>query len=65
MPIYEYKCKECNKIIEIVHTIDYNSGIQCKDCNAECTKLISVSSFVVHGFNAKNNYSINSSNNKA
>jgi putative FmdB family regulatory protein len=47
MPIYEYKCKDCDNIFEILTTSSDNSGkIQCGKCKGErVNKLISAGSF--------------------
>jgi len=58
MPIYEFRCPKCGKITELLHlhtTEPYK--IKCSECDLDCEKIISRSSFVVHGANAKNNYS--------
>jgi putative FmdB family regulatory protein len=59
MPIYEYKCNKCGRVYEeLVLTPSHTEvTINCPDCKEVCEKQMSKSSFVVNGFNAKNNYS--------
>lgn len=51
MPLYEYQCKNCGKIIEVKHGVnDLISNIFCPGCNKivninETEKLIGLSSF--------------------
>jgi|YNPBryantNP2012_1023418.scaffolds.fasta_scaffold02159_10 putative FmdB family regulatory protein len=49
MPIYEYECQKCHKIIEHMQKIsDPNLSI-CPECGGEVQKLISHSSFHLKG----------------
>jgi putative FmdB family regulatory protein len=57
MPIYEYKCEICGRVFEKLILKPSNEGKMCPDCNIPCERLISKSSFVIHGYNAQNNYS--------
>tara|TARA_Y100001973_G_scaffold99195_1_gene158030 strand:+ start:74 stop:466 length:393 start_codon:yes stop_codon:yes gene_type:complete len=41
MPRYDYKCKVCNNVEEIVHGFDYEHSFHCVDCGQSMTKLIS------------------------
>ena len=47
MPIYEYKCKKCNKIFEsLVLSSRDIKGIQCPECGSEeVQKMLSNFSF--------------------
>lgn len=49
MPIYEYKCRECNEIIEILQKINSEPLQNCTRCNGKVDKLISTSSFQFKG----------------
>jgi putative FmdB family regulatory protein len=49
MPIYEYKCKKCNKVVEIIKNINSDTKENCIVCGKEMTKLISLSSFHLKG----------------
>ncbi|PHR27104.1 MAG: hypothetical protein COA36_10065 [Desulfotalea sp.] len=46
MPIYEYKCNDCDTVFELLTTSSNNENkIHCSKCNSEnVTKLISASS---------------------
>lgn len=45
MPSYDYKCKKCNKVVEITHSISQNKleEFDCPKCNSKqkCERLIS------------------------
>ena len=47
MPAYDYKCKKCNEIVEIIHGIsqDKLKEFDCPKCNSKqkCERLISKS----------------------
>lgn len=49
MPIYEYKCKKCNKHFEIMQKMTDKSLTTCTDCNGQLKKMISSTSFVLKG----------------
>ena len=49
MPIYEYKCKKCNKKFEVFQGIEDNEVQNCKFCEGPVDKLISLSSFHLKG----------------
>ena len=49
MPIYEYKCRECGEIIEVLQKIDSEPLKNCPQCNGKVDKLISLSSFQFKG----------------
>lgn len=45
MPVYEYKCSDCNKKFEILHRTSTNvSDITCPECKSENVKKM-VSTF--------------------
>ncbi len=41
MPLYDYKCPECNDIKEISHSYDLDMIVICDECKIRCAKLIS------------------------
>jgi len=44
MPIYEYECEKCGKIIEEIYSIsNYPRGILCKNCGSIADKILSSS----------------------
>ena len=51
MPLYEYKCKECDEEFEaLVSFKDADSGVKCPCCGSEKTdRLLSVFSAAVGG----------------
>jgi len=49
MPLYEYKCNECNDTFEVLQRISAEPVTTCKRCGGTCEKLISTSSFQFKG----------------
>ncbi|QSQ15526.1 FmdB family zinc ribbon protein [Myxococcus landrumensis] len=51
MPIYEYACQNCQKIIDVLQKISDPTPAACTACGAEgsLTKVVSRSSFVLKG----------------
>lgn len=51
MPTYEYECKKCYKIIELVQPMLERIPPMCceDDCNVEMTQIISASTFILKG----------------
>lgn len=49
MPLYEYKCKGCNKQIEVLQRISEEPLKECIYCGGKLEKLISASSFQFKG----------------
>ena len=43
MPIYEYKCLECDKKFSLLQDFDAETTTECIDCNNECKRVISFS----------------------
>ncbi len=48
MPIYEYKCKECNQIKEALQKISDAPLTQCS-CGGTLERIVSGSSFILKG----------------
>lgn len=50
MPIYEYKCKKCGHLFELLE-VSYNnvSGKTCVKCGSQAERIISLSSFQLKG----------------
>lgn len=48
MPIYEYKCKECEKISELLQKVDDPPPL-CPKCNIKMERVISKGSFLLKG----------------
>lgn len=49
MPVYEYECKECEKVFEVQQRISDGPLQQCPECEGEVKKLMSMSSFQLKG----------------
>jgi len=49
LPIYEYKCKECDKIFDVLQKINSDPVEKCIHCGGKVEKLISASSFQFKG----------------
>ena len=57
MPIHEYKCPECGHMLMELTPLTPERHPTCALCGTRMDRLISVPSFRVTGFNAKNGYS--------
>ncbi|WP_461209815.1 FmdB family zinc ribbon protein [Desulfocurvus sp. DL9XJH121] len=49
MPIYEYRCKECEQIFEEWQKSHEDLKVNCPVCGAEAERIISNTSFVLKG----------------
>jgi len=49
MPFYDYKCDDCNYVIEVVKSIKDESPVNCKKCKKQMRKLITNVSFKLNG----------------
>lgn len=49
MPIYEYGCDDCGKVIEVMQKFSDEPLKTCPDCSGQLTKLISRTSFQFKG----------------
>ena len=49
MPIYEYKCADCNKIFEAFQKISDDPLTECRFCKGKVERLISQTSFQLKG----------------
>lgn len=49
MPIYEYQCSSCQKVIEVMQRITEEPLAQCPDCHGSVKKLVSMSAFHLKG----------------
>lgn len=49
MPVYEYECEDCGKIVEIVQKISEPPVTECQYCSGRLHKIISQSSFHLKG----------------
>ncbi len=49
MPIYEYRCEECNHTFELLEGFEADPVKRCVECGGEARRLISTSSFILKG----------------
>jgi putative FmdB family regulatory protein len=49
MPLYEYKCQSCGKVIEVIQSYDAKPPKKCEACGGRLDKLVSRSGFVLKG----------------
>jgi len=49
MPIYEYECTSCCKVIEVIQRMTEDPLTNCPDCSGPVNKLVSKSSFQLKG----------------
>jgi putative FmdB family regulatory protein len=49
MPIYEYRCKSCGKVIEVIQQFRDRPLRKCRTCSGRLEKLISRTAFHLKG----------------
>jgi putative FmdB family regulatory protein len=49
MPVYEYECKECNRVFEVQQKMADAPLSNCPQCQAPVKKLMSMTSFQLKG----------------
>jgi putative FmdB family regulatory protein len=49
MPIYEYRCKSCERVFEVIQQFGAPQLRTCKECKGRLEKLISKSAFHLKG----------------
>jgi len=49
MPIYEYRCEQCGRVVEILQKVGARSGGKCEKCSGRLKKLISRTAFLLKG----------------
>ena len=49
MPLYEYKCNECELVFEVRQKFSDPLITECKVCNGKVEKLVSGASFALKG----------------
>ena len=58
MPVYEYKCKKCGNIFEVIATIKDKKIKACTKCGSDSYKILSATAKpIIHGFSEENGYS--------
>ena len=49
MPLYEYDCPACKRVLEVMQKFSDPALKECPDCQGPITKLVSLSSFALKG----------------
>lgn len=49
MPIYEYKCKSCGDVVEIIARVGDRPLTKCRKCSGRMEKLVSRAAFILKG----------------
>ena len=49
MPIYEYKCRKCGRVVEVIQKFSDRPLRKCRSCSGRLDKLVSRSSFMLKG----------------
>lgn len=49
MPLYEYQCEACDKVLEVMQKFSDAPLAECPDCQGKVSKLISRTSFALKG----------------
>lgn len=49
MPLYDYKCPNCDQVEEIQHSIHKNPKFECSNCDTKMERQISLGSYVITG----------------
>ncbi len=49
MPIYEYRCDECDHTFELLEGFGAEPVKRCGECGGEARRVISTSSFILKG----------------
>jgi putative FmdB family regulatory protein len=49
MPIYEYRCQQCQKVFEYSHRMSDPSKTTCEECGGALERLISRTAFTLKG----------------
>ena len=49
MPLYEYQCPSCKKVLEVMQKFADAPLTECPECNGPVTKLMSLGSFALKG----------------
>ena len=49
MPLYEYRCRSCDRTIEVLQKLADRPLRKCKECSGRLDKLVSRASFQLRG----------------
>ena len=57
MPLFEYKCSECNSKFDVLHKSANNiDGVECPECHSPNVKKL-LSTFSAAGLSGRNDFS--------
>lgn len=42
MPSYDYRCKKCDSVVEVVHSMSSSPVVRCSSCGSPCVRVPSV-----------------------
>jgi len=57
MPVYTFRCNECEKTFDEITIRAEWDKIRCRRCGGKVEKIMTPANFIIKGFNAKNGYS--------
>lgn len=49
MPLYDYVCRDCGRIVEVLHGVQTSGPEQCETCGGPMRKMLSVAAVVFKG----------------
>ncbi len=49
MPLYEYECPKCEKVLEVMQKFSDAPLTECPECKGPISKIMSMSSFALKG----------------
>jgi putative FmdB family regulatory protein len=49
MPLYEYECAKCSKVLEVMQKFSDSPLTECPECQGPVQKLMSMTSFALKG----------------
>lgn len=49
MPIYEYRCRKCGEVTEVIQKFSDRPKRKCRSCSGRLEKLVSRTSFLLKG----------------
>ena len=49
MPIYDYECRNCGHIVEVLHGVNASGPTACEQCGGPMRKLMSTPAIVFKG----------------
>jgi len=49
MPIYQYRCNDCDNVTDVLRSINSNDVVRCDVCNGSTSKIMSAATIVYKG----------------